>query len=376
MAGIYIHIPFCKQQCSYCDFHFSTTFEAYRERMVAALCNELTMRASELNNAVFETVYFGGGTPSLLSISELKKLVESCREQYNVSDFPEITLECNPDDCTPENLENWKSAGVNRLSIGLQALQADQLDWMNRTHSAHEGINAIEDAIAVGFENISVDLMYGLPDLTNEEWKSNISRIAQLDVQHISAYCLTIEEKTPLAAWIKKGKLRESSNQTQSEQFLILVETLQELGFEQYEISNFARKECYSKHNTSYWLGIPYVGIGPSAHGYNKQERYWNKPNNQAYMKAIEAGLFLEERETLSDYDRFNELLMIGLRTKWGVSKSDLENCLSLDEVWINTKNEFLNSGEMIETTTHLVLSVAGRLRADAIASNLFKLSN
>lgn len=376
MAGIYIHIPFCKQQCSYCDFHFSTTFEAYRERMVTALCTELTMRASEWSNAVFETIYFGGGTPSLLNIFELKELVERCREVYKVSEFSEITLECNPDDCTPENLENWKTAGVNRLSIGLQALQADQLDWMNRTHSAHEGIRAIEQAIAAGFENISVDLMYGLPNLTNREWKSSISQIAQLNVQHISAYCLTIEEKTPLAAWVKNGKLRESSNQTQSEQFLILVETLREFGFEQYEISNFARKEHYSKHNTSYWLGIPYVGIGPSAHGYNKQERYWNKSSNQAYMKAIESGLFLEEHETLSKYDRFNELLMIGLRTKWGVSKVDLENCLRLDEEWTELKNEFVASGEMIETNTHLVLSIAGRLRADSIASDLFKLSN
>lgn len=374
MAGIYLHIPFCKQQCSYCDFHFSTTFGPYRLRMVNSIAKELEIRAIDWNKEKVETIYFGGGTPSLLTPDELQRILETCRKNYDLSNKLEITLECNPDDCNPEFLSKWKQLGVNRLSIGLQALQNEQLDWMNRTHSSNQGLEAIRLAIETGFDNLTVDLMYGLPGLTNEEWRENIEAIANLPVQHISAYCLTVEERTPLAAWIKNGKLKESSNLAQEEQFIVLVETLKESGFEQYEISNFARDNCYSRHNTNYWLNVPYVGIGPSAHGFNGNERYWNKPNNHAYMNALDKGELLQEWEVLSDHDKFNELLMIGLRTKWGVNKIELEKCLPLDQEWLQLKDEFIQSGEMIETETHLILTLKGRLRADAIASDLFKL--
>lgn len=374
MAGIYIHIPFCKQQCSYCDFHFSTTFGPYRLRMINSIARELEIRAIDWNNEKVETIYFGGGTPSLLTPDELQLIVETCRKNYDLSHKLEITLECNPDDCNPEFLSKWKQLGVNRLSIGLQALQNEQLDWMNRTHSSNQGLEAIRLAIETGFDNLTIDLMYGLPGLTNEEWRENIKAIANLPVQHISAYCLTVEERTPLAGWIKNGKITESTNLAQEEQFIILVETLKESGFEQYEISNFARDNHYSQHNTNYWLNVPYVGIGPSAHGFNGNERYWNKPNNHAYMNALDKGELLQELEVLSDHDKFNELLMIGLRTKWGVNKMELKKCLPLDQEWLQVKDEFIQSGELIETETHLILTLKGRLRADAIASDLFKL--
>ena len=344
--------------------------------MVNTIAKELVIRSKDWKSETFETIYFGGGTPSLLNVDELRLILDTCRENYQLSNELEITLECNPDDCSGEALAEWKKMGINRLSIGLQALQNEQLNWMNRTHSSHEGLAAIYRAIETGFDNLTIDLMYGLPGLSNDEWRENIKAIAVLPVQHISAYCLTVEEKTPLAAWITNGKLKESSNQLQEEQFIILVETLKGFDFEQYEISNFARENRYSKHNMNYWLNVPYVGIGPSAHGFNGTERYWNKPNNQVYMNSLEKDALPQETELLSNHDKFNELLMIGLRTKWGVSKAALQKCLPFDTQWLKLKDEFIQSGEMLETETHLILTLKGRLRADAIASDLFKLSN
>ncbi len=372
VAGIYLHIPFCKKQCSYCDFHFSTTYESYQERMVEALKKELGMRAPDWQTERIETIYFGGGTPSLLSSEQIKDLISMCRELYSVSADPEITLECNPDDCSTEHLQEWKAAGVNRLSIGIQSLNNEQLTWMNRTHNAPEGTAAIHKAIEVGFDNLTVDLMYGLPDLSINEWKNQLSAIASLPVQHISAYCLTVEERTPLAAWVKTGKIQPSGNSDQSEQFLTLVEELNQHGFEQYEISNFARKQAYSKHNTNYWMGVHYIGIGPSAHGFSGNTRYWNIANNSQYMKQIELDTLPETKEELSLRDQFNELIMIGLRTKWGVEKVKLYALCAVPNEWEMQKDRFIAEGLMMETNTQLILTVEGRLRADAIASDLF----
>ncbi len=366
MAGIYVHIPFCKKQCSYCDFHFSTTFESYRERMVNAICHEAEMRSKE-SKEIVETIYLGGGTPSILKAEELLLILNSIKNNYGIADFPEITLECNPDDCSEENLRSWKTLGFNRISIGIQSLDEHQLDWMNRAHNALESTKAVLLAKECGFGNITVDLIYGLPDLSPDVWKQTIRKVADLPVDHISAYCLTVEEKTPLAAWVKSGKIRPSTNDAQSEQFLILVETLMELGFEQYEISNFARKKAYSKHNTAYWMNKNYIGIGPSAHGYDGETRYW---------KEIESGKLPQEVEKLSNYDRFNERIMVGLRTKWGVSISELKSYLDLDDAWLSELDELITAGDLRNSNDSLVLTESGKLRADAIASTLFKLSN
>jgi len=332
----------------------------------------MRVRRGGRQNELIETIYFGGGTPSLLSSDQISDLLNTCRVYYRVIDTPEITLECNPDDCSTENLNAWKLMGVNRLSIGIQSMNNTQLTWMNRTHTAPEGTEAIQTALAIGFDNLTVDLMYGLPDLSIAEWKNQLKIIAALPVHHISAYCLTVEDRTPLAAWVKTGKIEPSGNSEQSEQFLTLIEELAKYGFEQYEISNFARDAAYSKHNTNYWLGVQYVGIGPSAHGFSGNKRYWNIANNAQYMKQIEADILPETVEDLTKRDQFNELIMIGLRTKWGVDKRRLIALCAISEDWITEKNRFVADGLMVETKTHLVLTVEGRLRADAIASDLF----
>jgi len=372
MAGIYIHIPFCAKQCTYCDFHFSTTFAAYRAKMIDSLVRELENRANAWKAQTIRTIYFGGGTPSLLAENELSRLLATVDSYYSTGASTEITLECNPDDCTVTNLENWKVLGVNRLSIGIQSFTDDQLSWMNRTHSANEGLEAVKRAKKIGFQALTVDLMYGLPHLSTHQWLQQLEQVIALDVDHISAYCLTIEERTPLAKWVKAGTIHPSNADQQSEQFELLVATLAQAGYEQYEISNFARNQQYSQHNTAYWLGEKYVAIGPSAHGYDGNNRYWNVANNQQYMKAIGEGKLPETVEFLSPNDRFNELILIGLRTKWGVSKIELKACLQAPVKWQQLLEKWKSSGKLTETTTHLVLTQEGRLLADAIASDLF----
>lgn len=372
MAGFYIHIPFCAQQCTYCDFHFSTTFGTYRTQMIGAICSEIELRKIENTAALIETIYFGGGTPSILTTEELSQLIETIKQSYSVSNTLEITLECNPDDCSLEQLLAWKEQGISRLSIGVQSFDDYQLAWMNRSHSGLEALHAIQRAQQVGFNEISVDLMYGLPNLSNEKWVEQLHQVVALNVDHISAYCLTVEQKTTLAAWVKSGKIRPLTDDVQSEQFELLVAELAKNGFEQYEISNFARNNRYSKHNTAYWQGTPYIGVGPSAHGFNGTERYWNKANNTQYIQSLTKNELLETRELLSNNNQFNELIMLGLRTKWGVDKYALSAIIPLTEKWVRLKDRFLANKTMVETETHLVLTPAGRLLADAIAADLF----
>jgi oxygen-independent coproporphyrinogen-3 oxidase len=344
--------------------------------MVDALCMELKIRSEVWKNEQFETIYFGGGTPSVLTAEQLQLLIEQVKMNYRVTDQVEITLECNPDDCSLENLTAWKKLGVNRLSIGIQSFNDEQLLWMNRSHSASDSQQAVQNAKQVGFDELSLDLMYGLPNMNLEEWKNQLLQIIALNPEHISAYCLTVEQRTALSKWVKEGKLVVSSNEQQSEQFELLVSTLKQAGYEQYEISNFARNRHYSKHNTAYWKGIKYLGIGPSAHGYNLSERYWNQANNRTYMTELKQGRLPETIETLSPFDRFNEALMIGLRTKWGVSKEELFRNISPDEDWFKTVKNYEDQNLLIETSENLILTESGRLLADAIASDLFIIDN
>lgn len=371
MAGCYIHIPFCAQKCSYCDFHFSTN-HTYQNEMVDALCAELEIRAKDWKEEEFKTIYFGGGTPSVLSIAQLDQLIRQVRVHYKLTNSVEITLECNPDDCSLENLTSWKKSGVTRLSIGIQSFNDEQLKWMNRSHQAADSLNAVQQAKQVGFDELSLDLMYGLPNMTLEEWKNQLLQIIALNPEHISAYCLTVEQKTALSKWVKEGKLTVSNNDQQSEQFELLVSTLKEAGYEQYEISNFARDGHYSAHNTSYWKGAKYLGIGPSAHGYNQVERYWNLANNKAYMAELKNGHLPDTREELTAFDRFNESLMIGLRTKWGVSKKLLFEQISPDGEWFQIVKDYEDKKVLFQTEEQIILTPEGRLLADAIASDLF----
>lgn len=371
MAGCYIHIPFCAQKCSYCDFHFSTN-HFYKQEMVDALCLELEIRAKDWKTEFFETIYFGGGTPSILTNEQLNQLIQQVKSTYSVSPNVEITLECNPDDCSLEQLEGWKKLGVNRLSMGIQSFDEEQLKWMNRSHTASESLNAVLNAKQIGFNELSLDLIYGLPNMSLESWEIQLNQIIALNPEHISAYCLTVEEKTALSKWVKEGKISVSNVDQQSEQFELLVTRLKTAGFEQYEISNFARNTHYSKHNTSYWKGTNYLGIGPSAHGYNQKERYWNQANNKAYLGQIEKGNLPETIETLSVFDQFNELLLIGLRTKWGVSKEKLFKLIHPDSNWIKIVTNYEEQKMLIQTNESILLTQEGRLLADAIAADLF----
>ncbi len=374
MAGIYVHIPFCKKRCTYCDFHFSTTFSTYREKLIQAICLELSLRSSELTNVPIQSLYFGGGTPSLLTAEELQSIVHSVRLNYQLLEHAEITFEVNPEDANVDNLKAWKEVGINRLSIGLQSFQASDLSWMNRSHSTDEGEMAVRMAQEQGFDNISIDLIYGLPDLSNEQWLHHLERALQLNVQHISAYCLTIESKTALEHFVNNGKLKRPTEDQQGEQFDLLVRTLKQAGFEQYEISNFAKDQKYARHNSSYWNFTTYVGVGPSAHSFNGNQRRWNIANNSKYYQQVGKDDDWFEEETLSPTEKWNEFFLTGLRTKWGVLKENIEDLggMTADEHKLLTTH--VETGFIFEEEDRLVLTEKGKLQADGIASAFFRL--
>lgn len=374
MAGIYVHIPFCKKRCTYCDFHFSTTFSTYREKLIQAICLELSLRSSELTNVPIQSLYFGGGTPSLLTAEELRSIVHSVRLNYQLLERAEITFEVNPEDANIDNLKAWKEVGINRLSIGLQSFQASDLSWMNRSHSTDEGEMAVRMAQEQGFDNISIDLIYGLPDLSNEQWLHHLERALQLNVQHISAYCLTIESKTALEHFVNNGKLKRPTEDQQGEQFDLLVRTLKQAGFEQYEISNFAKDQKYARHNSSYWNFTTYVGVGPSAHSFNGNQRRWNIANNSKYYQQVGKDDDWFEKETLSPTEKWNEFFLTGLRTKWGVLKENIEDLggMTADEHKLLTT--YVETGFIFEEEDRLLLTEKGKLQADGIASAFFRL--
>lgn len=372
MAGIYIHIPFCKKKCSYCDFHFSTTFETYRGRMIDALIAEIDSRKHEIQEVV-ETIYFGGGTPSLLTVEEIGRILTKINESFSIVKEPEVTLETNPDDFGSRAIvEGWKAVGVNRLSIGIQSFRQKDLDWMNRAHSAEEAELAIDLAREVGFNNLTIDLIYGLPETTIDEWGAQLDRFLDLNIDHLSAYCLTIEERTALSNWVKKGKITPSFEEDQGAQFELLVAKLAANGFEHYEISNFAKPGRRSRHNTAYWSRANYLGIGPSAHSFNGLTRRWNIANNGAYMNAISNNSIFWEEEFLDEKDRFNELILTGLRRMEGVSLNELQEILPLSDEFNTHLLAFVEMGWVNKTDDRILLSFEGKLRADHIAAELF----
>jgi oxygen-independent coproporphyrinogen-3 oxidase len=372
MAGIYIHIPFCKQKCTYCDFHFSTTFEVYRTEMIATICQEIDLRAHELNKESIKSIYFGGGTPSLLTEQELKDILTQIKRLFNIEENAEITLEANPDDIYHQQLKIWKDAGINRLSIGIQSFRADDLSWMNRAHSVEEAENAVRLAQEAGFQNITVDLIYGLPNLSMEEWKGHIQRVLNMNVNHLSAYCLTVEEKTVLNKLVKEKKIIPANEDQQSDQFELLVSMTELAGFEQYEISNFAKNQHYAVHNTNYWTGQMYLGVGPSAHSFNGESRRWNVANNRKYMESMGKDSSWFTTEKLSKNERWNELLLTGLRTNFGVSIDQLKKINSISPAIDAKIAEFVAYGWMEKSSSLLRLTKEGKLKADYIASELF----
>jgi oxygen-independent coproporphyrinogen-3 oxidase len=319
MAGIYIHIPFCRQKCYYCDF-YKTVNTSQSKRFLSVLKDEAKVRKNYILNEPVETIYFGGGTPSVLTAPELADLLRFFKNEFKVNSDAEITFEANPDDLSVDYLKGIKDAGVNRLSIGIQSFQNKHLEKMNRRHNSVQAIQAIEDAEKIGFANLSVDLIYGLPGLTESEWIESLNTVFRLPVQHLSAYHLTYHEGTPFYTWLKKGTLKELKEMESVRQFNILLDLASKNNYEQYEISNFAKNEMYSKHNTSYWMGKKYLGLGPSAHSFNGVSRRWNVSNVESYLKAFEKDTDYFEQEILSQKDKFNEHVLTRIRTKWGVS--------------------------------------------------------
>ncbi len=340
--------------------------------MIETIGKEIQLRKYELEDSTIASIYFGGGTPSLLTNVELSYLLLQVAQNYSIDADAEITLEANPDDISAQQLAMWKDGGINRLSIGLQSFKSSDLNWMNRAHSVEEALTCVQRAKSIGFEAISVDLIYGLPDLTLEEWKHHIDEVIAMDVQHISAYCLTVEEKTVLNKLVTDKKIIPAGEDAQSEQFLELSHRLKKAGFLHYEISNFGKSGFEAVHNSNYWKGVSYMGVGPSAHSFNGSKRRWNVSNNRKYLKQFDSNAYFEE-ELLTLKDQWNEIVMTGLRTTSGVSIDQLSAISPLDEAFQQTLFSFESEG-LVECSNHqLVLTEKGRLQADFIASEFFK---
>ena len=375
MSGIYIHIPFCKQACFYCDFHFSTSLNKKNE-LIKSILLEIELRRNELNNEVVETIYFGGGTPSLLNQSEVEAIIQSVYKQYKVASNPEITLEANPDDINEEKLKGMLSSGINRLSIGIQSFFEEDLKLMNRAHNAQESKACMEMATQY-FENISLDLIYGIPGSSNLQWRKNIQTALSYNIPHLSCYALTVEPNTALESFIKKGLIEGVDDLQAQEQFLILIDELTQHDYIHYELSNFAKKGFYSKNNSSYWQGKTYLGIGPSAHSFDGKQRSWNVKNNSKYIKALAENQIPIEKELLSITDQYNEYIMTGLRTIWGVSLKKVEQNFGKNYL------KYLHQQAEKHILEHLLYIDDGILRttrkgkffSDGIASDLFKLN-
>ncbi len=371
---IYIHIPFCKQKCSYCNFHFSTSLN-FKDDMVAAMKKEIVLRKNELQNKSLSSLYFGGGTPSILSADEIKSLIDEVLKHFSFEKDIEITLEANPDDLNKEFLKGLSDSPVNRLSIGTQSFFEADLKLMNRAHTANEAEDSIKRAQDFGFENLSIDLIYGSPTSNLEIWKENLNKTIALEVPHISSYALTVEPKTALENWISKGKVISPKEEEQNREFYYLSDFLKDHGFEHYEVSNFAKPGFYSRHNSSYWKYKEYLGIGPSAHSYNGSDvRSWNIANNQQYIKKLNAHLPAKEEEILSAEDQFNEMIMIGLRTIWGVDLENLKGKFN-DRILEHFQREIKQKLEeeiLIIENNHLKIPEKHWFMADGIASDLF----
>lgn len=373
MAGIYIHIPFCKQACTYCDFHFSTSMRNKAE-VLKAIEKEAELRKNFFEDQIIETLYFGGGTPSLMTETELQEMLSTLEKLFVLSDTPEFTLEANPDDLNRDKIAALKANGVNRLSIGVQSFIDDYLKWMNRAHRSTEAIACIKESQQVGIDNISIDLIYGLPNLTATAWKEELRKAIELNPTHISAYCLTVEPATALGYRVRTGKEKPIDETAAEAQFQIMIEMLELAGFELYELSNFARDGYYSRHNTSYWQGKPYLGLGPSAHSFKPGKRSWNISNNVRYIKELKENKLPLTTELLTRENQFNEWIMTGLRTKWGINLSEGFEKYGIDLLTTNEKliTKLIGEGKAEIENGRMRLTRKGFFLADGIAASMF----
>ena len=374
MSGIYIHIPFCKQACYYCNFHFSTSFESYRSEMIASICTELEYKKSVFKDVNVRTVYFGGGTPSLLENHEIDAILLSLHSNYETNSVEEMTIEANPEDISLQKLKHWKSKGINRVSLGVQSFFEEDLEQMNRVHDSKQAIQAIEYIKLAGFDNFSIDFMFALPLLSDKQLIKNLDKVIELDVPHISCYNLTVEEQTALIQLIKKGKIEELSQEKSIRQFQLIMEKLSNHKYLQYEISNYAKSGYKSKHNSAYWEQKQYIGIGPSAHSFYNNVRTFNIANNMGYIKKIESGSDYYETEELTEKDFFNEFVMTRLRTSKGLNVRELELLFPMYIEGFRVKTAtFLRAGQLAFFGDEYRLTNEGKLMADYITSEFFE---
>ena len=373
MAGIYVHIPFCRQACNYCDFHFSTSTKFVHE-MIASIEKEIILRKDYLQNEIIETIYFGGGTPSLIETKFINLLIGRIRRELNVSENAEITLEANPDDLSEVKCEQFFDSGVNRLSIGIQSFSDDDLKFMNRAHNSKQAISSVKNARMAGFKNISIDLIYGIKQSEPRQWEKNLDMALNLGVEHLSCYALTIEPRTVLADMIRNKKVAPPDDEKTIGEFEKLMIRAAESGFEHYEISNFARDKKYSKHNTSYWQRKKYLGIGPSAHSFNGISRQWNISNNQVYIRSLNENIIPFEIEELSESNKFNEYILTSLRTMWGIEILFVEKEFGQikKEELLKKIQKFINDGMITSSDNNFVLTKEGKFFADRIAAEMF----
>lgn len=372
MAGVYIHIPFCRKACNYCNFHFSTSFQL-QQSFITVLLHEIKLQQSYLSEPV-STIYFGGGTPSVLPSADIKNIVFCLKKNFAIENTAEFTLEANPDDITFEKLEEWKEIGINRLSIGIQSFVQQDLLWMNRAHNAQQAFDCITLAQKAGFNNLTIDLIYGTPTLSDENWEKNVKTAIALQIPHLSCYALTIEPKTALAKLIQQKVVADVDTEKQARHFELLMQWMQEEGYEHYEISNFAKPGFRSRHNSSYWLGKPYVGLGPSAHSFNGTSRQWNVANNALYIQSISKGVVPFEAEILTTQQQLNEYIMTSLRTSEGISLQKVKQTFGDDkyETIIKTALPYINHHHLLVENDYLKTTTEGKLLADGIAADLF----
>ncbi len=371
MSGIYIHVPFCKQACYYCDFHFSTNLSS-KQAMVAAICKELVLRKSYLQDKI-DTIYFGGGTPSMLSRQEIENILSCIQQNFSLNPSAEITLEANPDDLSSSKLEELHQVGINRLSIGIQSFHQAHLQYLHRAHTSTQAKECIKTAQDIGIENISIDLIYAIPAHNHQIWQNDLNEAISLNVPHISSYSLTIEEKTTFGNWLKKGKIHVADEEFAATQFEMLCQNLTQNGFEHYEISNFAKPSSYSKHNTAYWQQIDYLGVGASAHSFNQYSRQYNIANNSLYIKNIEQNIIPATIEHLSLQDKANEYLLTGLRTMWGCDLEKLKSMgVDLQKTHYQAFEHYLLQEFIYIEANHLKLTQKGKLLADKIVLDFF----
>ena len=375
MAGVYLHIPFCRHKCNYCNF-FSVASVKYRDIFVEALLREIEERYDYLEGETVNTVYFGGGTPSLLKVEEINQIVEKLKKHLPFNDAVEITLEANPDDLSFDKIQQIKNeTPVNRFSIGVQSFFDDDLQYLDRVHTSSDALRVIGDVKKAGFNNITIDLIYGIPGLTEKKWRKNLEIFFDFDLPHLSSYSLTVEPKTALAHQIQKAKRPEPDEELSIRHFEILMEETSRHGFVHYEISNFAKKGFYSKHNSIYWLGGHYLGLGPSAHSFNGKSRQWNVASVSQYVHAGKVNKIIVEKEVLTETQRYNEYVMTSLRTAWGIDTEHIENVfgLSYKNYFLRNIDPFLKKNHVEQKGNRFVLTNQGKLFADGIAAELFR---